>query len=381
MNGSIRKKNTKSWEITIDLGRDDNGKRRRKYEYVTGTKAEAQRRLRELLTDLDKGLPIDAPKMTLGAFLDTWLIDYAEIRTVPRTVDGYRGTVERYLKPNLGNILLSKLTQHHVQRLYSDMRENGLSARTILHTHKLLSQALKHAVKWGLLIRNICEAVDPPRPRRKEMKALDTDDVQVFLEAIKDSPYGHLFFVMLYTGLRRGEVLGVRWCDVDINKETLSVNQSVVRLHNKGLMITEPKTPYSRRLISLSPSVVALLRGLRVSQMDQMEGDGIEWEEQRLIFANDDGEPLSPDTVTHAFAKIIKRTGLPHVRLHDLRHTHATLMLKQGVHPKIVSERLGHSSVSITMDTYSHVLPGMQTEAAIAFEEAIHVITAAIGPV
>ncbi len=371
MNGSIRKKNTKSWEITIDLGRDDDGKRRRKYEYVTGTKAAAQRRLRELLTDLDKGLPIDAPKLNLGAFLDTWLIDYAETRTAPRTVDGYRGIIERYLKPNLGNVFLSKLTPQHVQRLHSNMREKQLSARTILHTHKILSQSLKHAVKWRLLIRNVCEAVDPPRPRRKEMKAMDASDVQVFLEAIKDSPYRHLFFVMLYTGLRRGEVLGLRWCDVDTNKETISVNQSVIRLHNKGLMVTEPKTPYSRRLISLSPSVVTLLKGLRIRQMEQMEADSIEWDENGLVFANNDGGPLSPDTVTHAFAKIIKRTGLPHVRLHDLRHTHATLMLKQGVHPKIVSERLGHSSVTITMDTYSHVLPGMQTEAAIAFEEAV----------
>jgi len=371
MNGSIRKKNNHSWELTIDLGRDENGKRKRKYVHVTGNKSDAQKRLREILTDHDKGLPIDIPKITVRAYLDKWLDDYAKIRTAPRTVDGYSGIIERYLKPHLGRILLSELTPHHIQGLYSKMSEQGLSAQTILHTHKLLSQTLRQAIKWQLLVRNVCEAVDPPRARRKQMSALDTADVQVFLEAIKGSPYMHLFYVMLYTGLRRGETLGLRWCDVDLAKETISVNQNVVRLHNNGLSVREPKTPYSRRLISLSPSVVTLLKGLRVRQMEQLEANNQEWSETGFVFANNDGGPLSPDTVTHAFTKIIKRTGLPHVRLHDLRHTHATWMLKQGVHPKIVSERLGHSSVTITMDTYSHVLPGMQEQAAMAFEEAV----------
>jgi integrase len=373
MQGSVRKKNKQSWEITIDVGRDENGKRLRKYFHVTGTKAEAQRELRRLLTQLDKGLPVDDSKVATGEFLERWLSDYAEIRTAQRTVDGYRGIIERYLKPELGNVLLAKLKPQHIQKLYSSMMGKGLSARTILHTHRVLSNALKNAVKWGLLVRNVCDAVDPPRPRRKQMNVLDEADISKFLDAIGKSRYGPVFFLMLYTGLRRGETLGLRWCDVDLKSDpkTISVNKSVVRLKNKGIVVTEPKTPYSRRLVTLPESAAALLRGLHAKQMEERSEAGVQWDEKNFVFPHPDGGPLSPDTITHAFIKIIRRKGLPKVRLHDLRHTHATWMIKAGTNPKVVSERLGHSSITITMDTYSHVLPGMQKEAAIAFEEAI----------
>ena len=221
MNGSIRQKNKNLWEITIDIGRDYNGKRLRKYFRVHGTKAEAQRELRESLTRLDKGLPVDDSHMPMGEFLDRWLRDYAELRTSPRTVDGYRGIVERDLKPVLGNVKLAKLRPQHIQRLYSGMAEKGLSARTILHTHRVLSHALKHAVKWGLLVRNVCDAVDPPRPRRTEMNVFDEVDIPRFLEAIRRTRYGPVFFLMLYTGLRRGEVLGLRCVHLQRKWDTL----------------------------------------------------------------------------------------------------------------------------------------------------------------
>lgn len=370
MNGSIRKRGD-AWELTIDLGRHANGKRNRKFVTVKGSKAEAQRQLREFLSNLDKGTPINTSKTTVIEYLDVWMRDYAETNCSARTVEGYRGIIRRYLIPNLGQIRLTKLTPRNIQGLYSDMLGKGLSARTVLHTHRLLSEALKHAVKWGMVARNICESVDPPRPKRKEMRSLDTTDVQTLLEATSQTPYGSIYFLALYTGLRRAEVLGLRWCDLDLKNGTLSVNQTVVRILGKGLTIGEPKTAYSRRLVSLSPSASALLGGLRNKRAGQLQEAGLNWDEMTLVFCNSDGGPISPDTVTHAFSKIIKRLGLPYIRFHDLRHTHATLMLKQGIHPKIVSERLGHSSINITLDTYSHVLPGMQETAALAFEEAV----------
>ncbi len=355
----------------LELGRDSSGKRMRKSITVKGNKADAQRKLRELLTDLDKGIPVDESKISVGEFLDQWLRDYAETQTAQRTVEGYRGNINRYLKPKLGHIPLAKLTPYHVQELYADMIRKGLSARTVIHTHRVLSEALAYAIKWGLLVRNVCEAVDPPRPIKKEMIALDTGDVQKLLEATSQSSYGSIFYLAIYTGLRRSEILGLRWCDLDLPRKSISVNQTVVRLINKGLVVGQPKTGSSRRSVSLSPNAAALLSGLKAKRMEQLESVGIKLDESGFVFSNSDGGPVSPDTVSHEFKNIVRELGLPPVRFHDLRHTHATLMLKEGIHPKIVSERLGHSSIAITMDTYSHVLPGMQEEAAMVFEQSL----------
>jgi len=201
------------------------------------------------------------------------------------------------------------------------------------------------------------------------MTALDTVEVGQLLQAAEGSPYRYIIFLAIYTGLRRGELLGLRWADVDVENQTISVNQSLQRMVGKGLIVTEPKTRSSRRLVTLPPTAVKVLTSLKTERMDQC-GD-LGWSESNYVFCNKNGAPMSPDTVSHAFNRLVKRTEIPHVRFHDLRHTHATLMLKQGVNPKIVCERLGHSSVTITMDTYSHVLPGMQEKAALAFEAGL----------
>jgi integrase len=371
MNGSIRRRSKGSWEIAVDPGRDEKGKRLRKFVSVKGSKAEAQKKLRELLTALDKGLPLDSSKATVGEFLETWLRDYAETNTSLRTVEGYREKIRNYVLPNIGNVPLAKLTPQHIQAIYASMMERKLSPRTALHVHRILREALAHAMKWGLLTRNVCDAVNPPKPRNKEMAALDTPDVQKFLELASASPFGPVFFLDIYTGMRRSELLGLRWTAVDLSGKTLSVTETLQRIKGKGLVAMQPKTDRSRRLVSLPPSAVALLSGLKVKQREQREAMGLEWKESDYVFSNFDGTPYHPDTVTRAFTRIIKKAGVPKVRLHDLRHTHATLMLKQGVHPKIVSERLGHASIIITLDTYSHVLPSLQEAAALKFEEML----------
>ena len=203
------------------------------------------------------------------------------------------------------------------------------------------------------------------------MTALDSVDVQRLLDATSQTSYGHVFFLALYTGMRRGELLALRWQDIDLQNKAISVNNTVIRIAGEGLVLSEPKTPHSRRLVTLPPSAVALLSGLKAKRKEKMEDAKTEWKESSLIFPNAEGGPTDPDTITHAFRKAVKKLGLSNTRFHDLRHTHATLMLKQGIHPKIVSERLGHASVNVTLNTYSHVLPGLQEAAAAVFEEAL----------
>ncbi len=371
MNGSIRRRSKKSWELNIDIGRDSDGKRHRRFVSVKGTKAQAQQKLRELLTSLDKGIPLNTSKATLGEFLKRWLTDYAETNTGPRTVEGYREKINAYIIPNMGNVPLAKLTPQHVQSLYAEMLGRGLSPRTVLHAHRILRGALGHGLRWGLLMRNVCDAVDPPRPRRKEMTALDYPDVQRFLDVASGSPYGPLFFLAIYTGLRRSELLGLRWSAIDLGHRTMSITETLHVVKGKGLVSLEPKSDRSRRQVSLAPDASALLAGLKIKQREQTEIQGMEWRESGYVFCHADGSPFYPNTVSKRFSELVKKARIPHVRLHDMRHTHATLMLKEGVNPRTVAERLGHSSVVITLDTYSHVLPGLQEEAALKFEEGM----------
>jgi len=355
----------------IELGRDANGKRMRKSVTVKGNKSDAQRKLRELLTNLDKGIPIDESKKTVGEFLDQWLDTYAKTNTSPKTYYDYSGMIRRYLKPVIGHIPLKKLNPQMVQQLHASMYEKGLSARTVQYAHKILKHSLKHAVRWEMLARNVCDLVDSPKGKSKEMLALDINDVQKLLNATSGSTYGHIFHLAVYTGLRRGELLALRWCDVDLKSKNLSINQSLCTVRGNGVITSNPKTSSSRRQVSLPPSAAGLLKSIKATRMEQYEAIELEWDESAYIFLRPDGSPMRPDTVTHAFIRIARELGFADVRFHDLRHTHATLMLKQGVHPKIVSERLGHASVNITMDTYSHVLPGMQEEAAVVFEKSL----------
>jgi len=345
---------------------------------VKGSKKDAERELREKLRVLEAGAYVKPQKISLGGYLEQWVQNYVMVHTSPRTCEGYQAIVRRYLVPALGGIPLCQLQPQHLQNYYANALSHGrldgkggLSARTVLHQHRVLSQALSHAVKQGLLVRNVAGAVVAPRPGRTQMATLSFADVPRFLDAAQKTPYYVLFYTALYTGMRRGELLGLRWCDIDLGKASISVVQTLYRLSTGEFVIKEPKSPHSRRLVALSPSVTELLRRHHTEQETQKILLGKTFANQDLVFAHLDGSPLDPSTVTHAFGKLIKKTGLPHIRFHDLRHTHATLMLKGGVHPKIVSERLGHANIGITLDTYSHVVPGLQEAAALRFDALI----------
>jgi integrase len=368
--GHIRQRTKGSWEITIDAGKDPaTGRRLRHFETVKGTKKGAQRRLAELLVSIEQGGYVRPQHLTLGEWLERWLASYAILHTSPRTAEGYQIIIRRHLVPSLGRVFLSQLQPQHIQEYYTHATSKGLSNRSILHHYRLLHKVLNDAVKQGLIARNIADAIDPPRAVSKEMTTLTSDEIASFLKAAEETPFHALFYTKIYTGLRRSEVLGLTWGNIDLDLCTLSVTQALHRPSGRSYVLRSPKSRAGRRRIDLPPSLTLVLRQYRVEQENQRDMLGKALTDDDFVFAHPNGTPWDPSTITHAFQRIIRNAALPHVRLHDLRHTHATLMLKAGVHPKIVSERLGHSNIGITLDTYSHVLPGLQEAAAKRFDD------------
>ena len=374
----IRKRSKESWEIYLDTGLDPvTGKRLRHYETIKGSKKLAKQRLAELEVSIGEGSFIKPKRITFGEWLGNWLSGYVATSCGIRTVQSYQSEVRRHLIPALGAIPLTQLQPQQLQNYYSQALtkgridgKGGLSARTVLYHHRILSEALSHAVKMGFLIRNVAEAADPPHPERKEMATLSPEDVPQFLEAAQETSYYVLFYTALYTGMRLGELLGLRWCDVDLDMASLSVVQALYKRSGVCKML-RPKSSHSRRRIALSPSLALLLREYKAEEQTQRILLGKLPADSDLVFSHLDGKPLDPGVVSHTFAKVLKKAGLPHIRFHDLRHSHATILLKGGVHPKIVSERLGHASIGITLDTYSHVLPGLQERAAEHFDNLL----------
>jgi integrase len=376
MRGHIEKRGKNSYSIVISLGWDANtGKYKQQWVSVRGTKKDADKRLAELLHQLDTGTFMKPGKTALAEYLERWLNDYVWHNLAPRTAEGYEHIIRRHLIPSLGNIPLTQLKPEHLQRYYSEKlsdgrcdRKGALSPRTVRHHHVTLHDALEHAVKMGLLNRNVADAVSPPRYQRSQWQTLSEFDISTFLEAAKKTNYYVLFYAAIFTGMRRSELLALRWCDVDLLLCQAHVNRTIHRLRTDEIVFRAPKSAKGRRMVSLSPSTAMLLQEYKDKQAIQRAILGIPLKDDDLIFSDLEGKPLLPDTVTHAWVKLARRTGLNGVRLHDARHTHASLMLKQGVHPKIVQERLGHASIQITLDTYSHVAPGLQEAAAKGFD-------------
>ena len=376
MRGSIVKRGD-SYRIRVSLGKDvTTGKYTSYFETFRGGKPEADKRLRELLTALDKGVFVKPVKDTLGEYLKSWLRDYCRPNLSSRTHELYSYICTKHVIPKLGNKRLVDIRPQHLQRLYAEKAESGLSNRTVQLIHVTLHKALKNAVKTGLLFRNAAESVDCPKIQRREMHVMSETDLHLFLEYAKDSPYYTLFYTGLFTGMRRAELLALRWSDIDLELCQIYVNRSMqyIRGDDKKnrIIFREPKTAKSRRLIALSPSTVIALREHKAKDTDLKQSLGYAPpSDADLVFSHYDGSPLLPSSVTHAWIKLVRRCGLHGIRLHDARHTHASLLLKQGVHPKIVQERLGHGSIQITLDTYSHVAPGLQQAAAKKFDDIV----------
>lgn len=358
-----------SWELTIDLGKDDQGRRLRKFESVKGNKSHAQRRMRELLTAMDQGLPVDAARITVKKYLERWLA--AQVGLAPQTLNGYRGYVRRYLMPHLGSTQIGRLHPMQVQEMETAMTSEGLSGSTVNQAHRILHKALKDAVKWGVAVRNVTDVVTPPRNSTQEMQVLAPQDLRKLLHAAEEAGLGTLILLAAHTGLRRGELLGLSWPDFDVSRGVLSVRRALRYVPRQGCIIAEPKSAAGRRRISLGPAAVNALKRHRAAQAETRLSLGSVCRDGDWVFTGPDGAHLAPDGLSRRFSELVKSLDIPIIRLHDLGHTHATLLLLAGTHPKVVQERLGHSSIAITIDTYSHVLPGLQEEAALAFETAL----------
>jgi integrase len=367
----VRRRGRNSWEITVELGRDPlTGRRRRLSQTIRGTRRDAEAVRVHLLHRIATGVDLEPTRLTVGTYLERWL-EAVRPNLAPTTRRGYEGLLRHQVIPYIGDIPVSKLRPLHVQQLYARLREEGradgkggLAPRTLLHVHRVLSEALGQAVRWQIMARNVCQAVEAPQPRRPEMRALPPEEVRRLLELAKaaDNTYSDAVILALHTGLRLGELLALQWEDVDLERGTVSVRRTLENV--SGIAFREPKTAKGRRVVPVGPTVVERLRRRRRQQLEECLAAGPSWQDRGLVFTSSDGGILSGFALRRAFYRLLSKAGLPRVRFHDLRHTHASLLLTRGVHPKVVSERLGHATVGITLDTYSHVLPTLQEEAA-----------------
>lgn len=360
--GRIVQRGPQSWQVSVFMGRDpETGKRN--YHYRTfkgkGAKKQAQAYMNKTLREKDLGTFVEPARISLDKYLDQWLETAAKPRLRSVTFDSYVRLLRLYIRPDIGNRSLAAIGPMEVQAVYGRLQERGLSARTIRYAHSVLRSALEQAVKWQMLAQNPADRVELPRQRREEMRALTNAEMLRFLEIAEGTRYGLLFELLLATGLRPGEALGLKWVDLDLDSGRLTVQRSLTRART----MEEPKTSQARRSMPLPPILVQRLRAHRARQAWERHLLGeTEWSDQGLVFTNEHGGAIEDRRLVRRYFKpLLKQAGLPEtVRLYDLRHTHATMLLAAGENPKIVSERLGHASVTLTLDTYSHVLPDMQ---------------------
>lgn len=368
--GQIQNRGPNVWLVRVYRGREASGKRRYLNKTIHGTKRQAQEWLTRTLHELSVGIFAEPSKQTLGQYLSTWLEGTARQRVSGRTYRDYTGIVRRYVEPALGGARLSDVAPADVQALYAGLTVRGLSPTVVRHTHAVLRSALKQAVRWNLLYRNPCDLVDLPRLKRRELRYLAPDEAKRFLESAREDKWYALWMVLLYGGLRPGEAAGLKWADLD--SSVLHVQRSIVFGYRGRWEAKEPKTPRSRRSVPIPGCVVEALREHRVRQAKEQLASDSEYRVQGFVFTDAGGDPVNvPDLRSHHFDPILEGASLPHLRIYDLRHTCATLMLAGGTNPKVVSERLGHSSITITMDTYSAVLPTLQEEATDTLERLI----------
>lgn len=361
MRGHIRKRGS-TWAVVVDVGRDANGRRRQKWHSGFRTKREASEALTEILGQLATSQYVVPSKLTVGHFLeDEWLPAIrASVR--PLTFESYAGNVQNHVVPRLGSVPVQKLTPSRLNAMYAELGKT-LSPRTVRYIHAILRRAFRDAVKWNRLARSPVEAADPPSPRAggaRTMRTWSSRELARFLERASDDRLSACWRFLAMTGCRRGEALGLRWRDLDLANGRATIVQTVVG----NRVLSETKTDRSQRTIALDPATVAALRNHRESQKEERRTLGASCEDNDLVFCQEGGSPIWPRSLTRKFARLVEVAGMPKIRLHDLRHTHATLALQAGVHPKVVQERLGHATISITLDVYSHAIPAMQEEAA-----------------
>ena len=335
------------------------------------TRAEVAEKLTKAMVDRDGGLVFDTNNQTVAEYLARWLNDSVKGSVKPITFESYELLVRVHIVPALGRVKLKNLSPPHLQAFYRNRLDAGLSPVTVRYLHALLHRSLKQALRWNLVHSNVAKAVDPPKIPRKSMHALTPTQARVFLDAAREDRLEAMYVLAIHCGLRQGELLGLRWEDVDLEARTLRVSRTLSRTKD-GPSFTAPKTAKSRRTVQLTNGAIEALKRHSKRQAEEIVSVDTLYQDQSLVFASEIGTPLNRHNVNYRSIKpLLKRAGLPNIRFHDLRHTCATLLLGRGVHPKFVQELLGHATIAITLDTYSHVLPGMGDQTSRAMEDAL----------
>lgn len=366
--GSIYKRSDGKWVGALNLGWRD-GRRQRKTIYGR-TRREVQDKVTKLNHDHSRGLPITDDRRPVADFLRVWLDEVVEPTTRPRTSESYRNTVENHLIPALGTLPLSRLRPAHVQRMLRNGLDAGLSPRTVQYNWQVLRRALKVAVGWGLLVRNVTDAVTPPRPQHTEVSPLAISEVRQVLAAANLHRVGAAFVLAVTCGLRRGEILGLRWIDLDPEAGRLRVTGALQRIGGE-LVRTEPKSERSRRSIALPGAATDALRRRRAIQAEERLAAGPEWTDTGFVFTTEIGKPMDPRNFLRQWHRLLRSVDLPERPLHDARHGAASLMLSEGVPLHVVQATLGHSTIRLTADLYGHLMPGDEERAAEAIDRAL----------
>lgn len=357
MKGTIRKEGS-SWGYLVYVGTDENGKKKYKRKRGFKTKKECEAALAETITQIEKGTIIANDKMATKEYMDYWLETYPKSNCSPSTYKRYKEFKKDIVK-YLGKYKLSKLNPMIIQKFYEDLiTERKLSNNTVIKIHRMFHLSLKHAQQWQLINTNPCDLVNPPKATKDEMKYWQPDEISFYLDQIKGHKLYAPTLLAVHTGLRVGELCALKWNDVDFVNSTLTVNKTLQRIDSK-LTLKEPKTKNSNRIVTLLDTTINFLQSLKKEALQRKLKYGLNLD---YILCWNDGRPIDPHYISQHFPKMLKEYDLPKIRFHDLRHTHATLLLKLGTNPKVISDRLGHSTVSFTLDTYSHVNTKMQKQ-------------------
>jgi integrase len=361
--GSIYKRSDGRWAASLSLGYHG-GKLRRKTFYGK-TRREVQEKLTTALHEVQMGAsPTPTSRQLLGPFLSQWVEEVAKPTVRVSTYVKYANNIRKHINPELGRTPLAKLSAEAVQALYNRKLAEGLSPRTIRGVHVTLRRALGHAVRWKVVSQNVAQLVELPRARRAEPRILTADQARHLLQVAQGHRHEALYVLALTTGMREGELLGLKWQDVDLEAGSIQLRRTLAYITGYGYVEEEPKTDSGRRRITLSSLAIAALKAHHARQLARRLKAGDGWVENDRVFCTRDGRPISVWTLyMRSFLPLLEKAGLPRVRFHSLRHSSASLLLSLGIHPKVVQELLGHAEISITMDTYSHLLPTLQKDA------------------
>lgn len=374
--GGIREKRPGVFELKFDIGADPvSGKRQTRYRTVKGSRSDAQKTLTRLLHEVDTGDFVERNGITVQVLLNRW-INHMRSNLAPKTLERYEQLIKNNIVPVLGQQKVGQLKAIHIDSAWSKLRQEGrkdgkggLSAQTVKHCHRLLRQALSRGVKWQLIGRNPSDDVETPRVIKKDLVVLDAEKTADLLNALRETHFYMPTLISVTNGLRRGEVLALRWKHLDFFTGNMAVLQSLEQT-KKGLRFKEPKSKKPRH-VAMPKLLVTELGIHKLQQAEALLKIGIRQTDETLVCCCYDGEPMDPENLSRQFPIAVERAGLPRITFHSLRHSHATQMLTNGTHMKVASERLGHSSIGITMDLYSHVLPGLQEDAAERVDNAL----------